>query len=312
MRQMRYLVAVGEELNFTRAAERCHISQPPLSRAIRELESEIGTRLFDRDKHHVALTPAGASLMLSARKALAALDDGIHLARRTGMGLSGTLTFGFGGSTVYSLLPSLVRRFRETTADVELRFSAMSVLHQIEALRSGEIDVGILRLPIFDELIETRFVHSEPLVAALPLGHPLLAHSGAVSPADLRSSRFVTYESTRGFNFQADLLALCRLANFDPEIAHEAPTTEAVIGIVACGEGVAIVPASAERLRMRGVAFRPLEVPDATAERAVVRFALAWRAGELGATTRKFIDSVFATPGPDPTGDAQVMRDGGR
>lgn len=295
LRQMRYLVAVAEELNFTRAAERCHVSQPPLSRAIHELEAEVGARLFDRDKHHVAVTPAGASLVASARKALAMLDDGVDLARRTALGLSGTLTFGFGGSTVYALAPALMRRFREATPDVAIRFSAMSVLHQIEALRSGEIDIGIVRLPIFDELIETRFVHSEPLVVALPTGHPLLAHSGAIAPGDLRSSRFVTYEPTRGFNFQADLLALCQLASFDPDIAHEAPTTEAVIGIVACGEGVAIVPASAERLRMRGVAFRPLDVPG-TPELATVRFALAWRSGELRPTTQKFIDSVFADP----------------
>lgn len=296
VRQMRYLIAVAEELNFTRAAARCHVSQPPLSRAIRDLEAEVGAQLFERDKHHVALTPAGAALVDRARKALAMLDEGADLARRTAAGLSGMLTFGFGGSTVYALVPALVRRFRETTPDVAIRFNAMSVLHQIEALRSGDIDIGIVRLPIFDELIETRFVHSEPLVVALPSGHPLLAHSGPVSPDDLKSSRFVTYEPTRGFNFQADLLALCHLASFDPAIAHEAPTTEAVIGIVACGEGVAIVPASAERLRMRGVAFRPLDVPASAPELATVRFALAWRAGMIRPTVRKFIDSVPEMP----------------
>jgi LysR family transcriptional regulator, benzoate and cis,cis-muconate-responsive activator of ben and cat genes len=294
LRQMRYVIAIAEELNFTRAARRCNISQPPLSRAIRELENEIGARLFDRDKHHVALTPAGKVFIADARKALEILDDGSARARRFAEGLSGTLDIGFGGSTVYALVPALVRRFRETTPEVEIVFHAMSVLHQIEALRLGEIDVGIVRLPIFDELIETRFVHSEPLIVALPVGHPLLSDSGAIGIDALRASPFVAYQPTRGFNVHADLHALCRLAGFDPMIAHEAPTTEAVIGIVACGEGVAIVPASAERLRMRGVAFRSLQPPPQAPDLADVRFGLAWRRNQANATTMQFVETVTA------------------
>lgn len=304
LRQMRYAIAVAEELNFTRAAQRCNVSQPPLSRAIRELEDEIGARLFERDKHHVALTLAGAVFIADARKALEMIDGGSERARRAAQGLSGTLAIGFGGSTVYALVPTLMRRFRKTTPEVEIVFHAMSVLHQIEALRSGEIDVGIVRLPIFDELIETRFVHSEPLIVALPIGHPLLAHSGAVEIEALQASRFVAYQPTRGYNVHADLHALCLLAGFDPTIAHEAPTTEAVIGIVACGEGVAIVPASAERLRMRGVAFRTLQPPVRAPHLADVRFGLAWARKKASATTMQFVEMVTAAL------PAMGMRDG--
>lgn len=303
-RQIRYLIAVSEELNFTRAAERCNVSQPPLSRAIRELEEEVGARLFDRDTHRVTLTPAGETLVAEARKALKVLEEGAQHARLTALGMSGTLTFGFGGSAVYALLPSLVRRFRDTMPDVTLRFRAMSVLHQIEALRQGEIDIGIVRLPIFDELIDTLFVHSEPLAVALPKGHSLLAQSGPVDIGDLRSSRFVTYEPARGFNFQTDLHGLCRLAGFAPDIAHEAPTTEAVVGIVACGEGVAIIPSSAERLRMRGVFFRPLAVSRDEAQFGSVRFALAWRKANNSATVGKFLELAQSmTPKSAPSAD---------
>lgn len=292
IRQMRYLVALAEELNFTRAAARCHVSQPPLSRAIRALEEEVGARLFIRDQHHVAITPAGESLLIDATKALALLEEGAKRARRIELGMTGTLAIGFGGSTVYSLLPALVRRFRKTVPDVAIQFKAMSVLRQIDALRDGEIDIGLVRLPIFDESIDTLFVHSEPLIVALPIGHSLLDHSGPVTIGDLSSSRFVTYEPTRGFHVYADLQELCRLAGFKPEIVYQAATTEAVIGIVACGEGVAIVSASAEHLRMRGVAYRPLDFGDAPSNLAQVRFALAWSSTRYSATTTKFIEAV--------------------
>jgi DNA-binding transcriptional LysR family regulator len=302
LRQMRYIIAVADELNFTRAAEKCNVSQPPLSRAIRALEEELGARLFVRDQHHVAVTPAGKSLVLDARKALAILEQGAERARRTELGMTGTLAIGFGGSTVYSLLPALVRSFRQAAPDVDITFRAMSVLHQIDALRDGEIDIGIVRLPISDELIETHAVHTEPLVVALPTGHQLLAHSGPVKMGDLSRSRFVTYEPARGFHVYSDLQGLCRLAGFAPNIAHQVPTTEAVIGIVACGEGIAVVPASAERLRMRGVAFRPLDAGHAPEHLTTVRFALAWRSKTPSAPTAKFIGAIRNLSDSDPMG----------
>jgi DNA-binding transcriptional LysR family regulator len=290
VRQMRYLVALADELNFTRAAERCNVSQPPLSRAIRELEAELDAKLFDRDKHHVSLTPAGVSLTRDARQMLAMMAESSERARRTAAGLRGTLTIGFGGSLVYSLLPALVRNFRLEVPDVEINYRAMPVTRQIEALREGLIDVGILRLPVTDELIESRFIHREPLVVALPDQHPLLSIAGAISIGQLADARFVTYQPTRGFNYHADLKTLCRLAGFHPKIVQEVATTETVIGIVACGEGVAIVPASAERLQMRGVLFRPLESGSLPSRLASVEFALAWRRFNMLSVTSEFIE----------------------
>ncbi|MBN8485607.1 MAG: LysR family transcriptional regulator [Sphingomonadales bacterium] len=289
---MRFVVAVAEELSFTKAAARCHVSQPPLSRAIRELEEELGLKLFERDTHSVRVTLAGQALIADVRVALSALEKGVESARRTAAGLKGALKIGFGGSTVYSLMPSLVRRFRSSASDVDLEFSAMPVLSQIDALRSGVIDIGLLRLPIFDELIETRFVHSEPLVVALPEGHELLSRSGPVAMSSLRTSKFITYEPTRGFNFHSDLLALCRLSGFNPEITHQVPTTEAVVGIVACGEGVAVLPASAERLRMKGVFFRPLNAKRIPEHLSQVRFGLAWCKEGAPATALQFVERV--------------------
>jgi DNA-binding transcriptional LysR family regulator len=172
----------------------------------------------------------------------------------------------------------------------------MSVLEQIEALRESRIDVGLIRLPVLDELVETAPVYQEPLSVALPVEHRLLAASGPVAIRELADSPFITYEPRRGFNFQADLHALCRFARFEPQIVHQASSTEAVVGIVACGEGVAIVPASAERLRMRGVAFRPLDTKGIPVQLASVSFGIGWRRDFASAVTQEFITFVRSLP----------------
>jgi DNA-binding transcriptional LysR family regulator len=290
LRQLRYVMAVAEELNFTRAARRCNVSQPPLSRAISDLEIEIGVRLFDRDTHRVSLTAAGSSLLDDARRALELLDGCTDRARRVAMGLKGTLVLGFGGSPVYALLPNVIRRFRSAAPDVRLRFRSMAVLQQIEALRDGQIDIGIVRLPVHDEILETQSLHREPLIVALPTKHALLAAAGPVQVRHLAGQPFIAYEPRRGFNYHADLLALCRLAGFDPLIVHEAATTEAIIGMVACGEGVAIVPESAKRLRFDGVNCRPLDVKDVPLRLRAVEFALAWRREDVSPVAIEFVN----------------------
>lgn len=289
IRQLRYLVAVADELSFTRAAERCHVSQPPLSRAIALLEQEVGARLVERDRHRVALTPAGTSLVADARRALESLGEAGEKARRIADGLVGTLAIGFGGTTLYHLLPMLIRRFRAVLPEVEIRFQAMPVLEQIDALRRGEIDIGILRLPVHDELIETRRVRREPLIMALPDGHPLVRQGEPIAIAQLAGQPLVAYQPRRGFSYHVDLLALCRLAGFDPRIVHEAGTTEAVIGIVACGEGMSLVPAAARHLQMRGVAYRRLARDGVPQHLIQVEFALAWRRDNPSPITLEFV-----------------------
>ena len=288
LQQLRYLEAVATELNFTAAAARCNVSQPPLSRAIRELEDEVGAKLVERDTHRVALTPAGECLVRSSSRAITMLEEAAEQARRIASGQRGTLKVGFGGSTVYSLMPKLIRAARGHLPDISIAFVAMPVLDQIEALREGVIDLGILRLPVHDELIETRFLHTEPLIVALPQDH---AASGGGATLDLRAlatSRFVTYQPRRGFDYHSDLLALCHRAGFVPGVMHEAATTEAVIGIVACGEGIAVVPASAQRLHMDGVVFRSLAVADDAAP-PTVSFAMAWHRGRPSELTEEFV-----------------------
>jgi DNA-binding transcriptional LysR family regulator len=306
LRQLRYFVALSEELNFTRAAARCSVSQPPFSRAIAQLESQLGAILLIRDTHHVALTPAGQSLAEDARRLLVAAQEAGDRARGVARGQRGTVRLGFGGSTVYALWPRLLHGCREALPGVKVNFLSMPVLEQIEALREGRIDVGLLRLPILDELLATQIVYRERLIVALPAGHPLSTSSGPIALRGLASSSFVTYEPRRGFSYHADLHALCRLAGFTPMIAHEASSTEAVVGIVACGQGVAIVPASAERLRLHGVCFRPLRTSKTPQPFESVSYGLAWNAVSVSSVASEFVayaSKAAKRLGKDATGD---------
>jgi DNA-binding transcriptional LysR family regulator len=276
-RQARYLIALAEELNFTRAAKRCNISQPPLSRAISRLEREVGAQLFVRDTHRVALTAAGQNLVKDARRALELLEKGAAAARRIAQGLEGTLTLGFGGSMAYAVLPAAVKHFRRRAPHVELKFLAMPVGAQIDAIREGIVDVGVVLLPVYDELIATQTIIEDPVGLVAPDNHPTVRSRNKVATiSDLAESSFIVYTPMRGFNFHANLFALCRIAGFEPRIVHEAATTEALVGIVASGEGVATVPASVQSLRTHGVTYVPLNTGKAPKNLTTWHFAFAW------------------------------------
>jgi DNA-binding transcriptional LysR family regulator len=292
IRQLRYFLAVAEELSFTRAAERCFISQPPLSRQIAILEREIGVRLLKRDNHSVSLTEAGRAFLEDARHILIRVDGAKQRAVMAASGLTGKLTIGFGSSTAYALLPSLVHSFRSKFPNVELLLRSMPVINQIEALRLGEIDIGVLRLPVFDELICTQFVHREGLVVALPETHAL-AKRKKIRIEDLADCEFIAYERSRGMGYHNDLMALCRIGGFTPKILQEASPTEGVIGAVACGNAVAIVPSSALRLRVDRVVYRPLISPLNTPhEMTVVDFAVAWLRDSVSPTAAGFVSAT--------------------
>lgn len=289
-RQARYLIALAEELNFTRAAKRCNVSQPPLSRAISQLEQQVGAQLVVRDTHRVALTAAGQSLVHDARRALNLLKDGSALARRIAQGLEGTLTIGFGGSMVYAFLPTVIRHFRQRVPLVEIKFRSMPVGAQIDAIREGVVDVGVVLLPAYDELIATQTIFKDPIGLALPDSHPIVRLGRKIANIeDLSKDAFVVYAPTRGFNFHANLFALCSTAGFEPRIVHEAPTTDALIGIVACGEGIATVPASVQHLRTRGVTYLPLNTARAPKHLTTWHFAFAWHKERVPSVAVEFL-----------------------
>lgn len=284
LRQFKYFIAVAEELSFTRAAERLHLSQPPLSRHIARLEEEVGVQLLERNKHKVSLTPAGAAFLVDARRVFDATRQAAETAKRAAQGETGKVTIGFGGTAAYTHFPSVLRAFRARFKQVQLSLVYLPLRQQMEELLTGQIDVGTLMEPVREPLLQTEFLMRDRLMAVLPRGHPLAGQ------ASLRLSALAPYEHvlfTRSgsLGFYSTILAMCRRAGYVPKVAQESDTVESIIGLVCAGIGLSILPATTQKLRIPEVVFRPLEESYAD-----VTFVLAWRRDNDSPALKSFID----------------------
>jgi DNA-binding transcriptional LysR family regulator len=289
LRKLRYFVVLAEELHFGRAAQRLHITQPPLSMAIQSLEDELGVKLFERAPRRVTLTHAGATFVEQARTLLARADDAIELTRAADRGEVGRLRIGFMSATIYTLLPPLLRDFAARFPAVRLVLRELAMPQQLLLLRNGEIDVGFVRPPIEDAELDAETVLSESLVVALPRGHEL-AKLRQIPARRLAPESFVLFQRQPGLVLHHLVLRFCIQNGFTPRVAQEATQAHAVVGLVSAGIGVALVPASVQCTRMRGVEYRPLR------ERSPpVETVLAWRRADASpvlAAFRKTADEV--------------------
>ena len=257
-RRLGYFVAVAEELSFTRAAERLHMAQPPLSQQIALLEKGLGVTLFDRTRRTIRLTPAGAALLPEARRLLADLDDTERLVRRVGTGEIGRLTIGFVPSAMNGCLPDLLRRFRGRYPDVELVLREMAPDPLLRAVRDGRVDTGILYRPVADPELAQRVLSGENLVLALPEGHRA-AGSVEISLHDLRDEPFILPEQHDVPGIHAAITATFTDAGVAPRTVQRGVwLMQTVLGLVAAGIGLALVPASVETVLRSGVALLPL------------------------------------------------------
>jgi DNA-binding transcriptional LysR family regulator len=257
LRQLRYFVAVAEELSFTRAARRLGMAQPPLSQQIRRLEQLVGSPLFQR-RPSVALTEAGGVLLATARRTLAQLALGVDTAGRVGRGVAGRLTVGFASSVVFTALPQAFRAFSARYPEVELELKEMHSGAQLAALRAGTIDVGLLRESPSDGELVTETVLREPFVAVLPQRHRLAAKA-RVAPQQLAKEDFILFPREIAPTLYDQIAAICRAGDFSPRVKHEAREWFTVTGLVGAGMGVSIAPGGLARLRWRGVVYRPIK-----------------------------------------------------
>ena len=288
LRHLRYFVAVAEELHFGRAAERLMIAQPPLSYQIKQLEAELGTRLFERTQRRVELTEAGRVFLEGAREVLNRADVAVHAAQRAGNGQFGKLTVGFTNLALIELLPETLPQFRRLFPDVEVVLQLMSNGEQATALREHQIEVGCLCPPVPDDGLRVETVLRGPVVAVLPPGHPL-SRLRRVPLASLGGEHFVFFRRQPRIGCAAQLLAICLRAGFEPKVVQEADEVEAIMSMVSAGLGVSVLPAAVRKLRRAGVVLRPVEETAGTVELAV-----ACREGEQSTTVRNFLELVRA------------------
>jgi DNA-binding transcriptional LysR family regulator len=285
LRRLRYFVTVAEELHFGRAAEKLHMSQPPLSIQIRALEEELGVTLLNRTQRHVALTQAGHALLQEARKILAQVEQAVLTTRRAGRGEIGELALGFISVADYNVLPIVLREFRRRFPLVNLSLRESTTDVQIEDLAAGRIDVGFVLPPISAPGIVSAAILREPLIAALPQRHPLAARPGKIPLSALATSPFILFPRRMAPGLYDAVVSFCRAAGFSPQVGQEAVQMQTIVSLVSAELGVALIPRSLENLQRTGVVYRALR------ERSpAIEIHLAWRHADTLPALRLFLD----------------------
>ncbi|MBE9138245.1 LysR family transcriptional regulator [Nodosilinea sp. LEGE 07088] len=220
-RQLQYFIAVAEELHFGRAAESLHLSQPALSKQIQALESSLEIQLFERTKHWVKLTPAGQNFLETARRVLHDIEEGIQITRQIADGHAGTVRIGFTEATLFCLAPNILKICREEYPQVNLLLSSGGTETHAEALRTHQIDVGFVYLPIREPMLVIEPLFEEHYIAALPASHPL-AKKQSIPIHALANEPLVFYPRSLAPVLYANFIKNCEQAGFVPKIVQEA------------------------------------------------------------------------------------------
>lgn len=293
-RLLQQFVAVAEELHFNRAAERLHMAQPPLSQAIRKLESAVGAPLFVRTNRSVALTPAGAAFLVTARSTLRALEEGVAQTQRVAQGIEGHLTLTFINIAPYAPLLRALRDFRHASPGISFTMVEATTQEQVIALEQGRADIGFMRTPGTSvPHLRLATVSSEPIVVALPAGHRLEA-APTIALELLKEDAFVASPRTLGKGFHDQLISLCHAAGFVPNIVQHGRQMQTLIALVAAGFGVALLPASLATNDRTDVVFRPLQV-DASDGLSRLDLLMAWNETRTSVIRDRLIQTVLET-----------------
>ena len=261
VRHLRYFVVLAEELHFGHAAERLHIAQPGLSQQIQALESELGVSLLTRTHRRVELTAAGRALLEEGRRALAQFERAENLSRRIGSGELGRLNIGSTESAAWDVLPTLIRKYRERYSNVDLMVVEATSAIQVDALKSGELDVGFVRTPVVNtEGLAARMIRQEGVAVLLPETHRL-AQRKTIPLTALAEEPLIIHPTIQRPSWADFIISLCRSAGFEPRVAQEATRSTTAASFVAAGLGLTLMPESMKRMARSGVAYRLLADP---------------------------------------------------
>ena len=285
LRHLKYFVAVAEELHFGRAAEKVQITQPVISDQIRRLEQELGVKLFFRTKRIVELTEPGKIFFKDAKQILERVDRAVSAVQKAECGELGSLIIGYTGPALYTLLPKIIRTFRDRYSQVELVLKEICTNEQVEALNSGNIEVGFLHPPVDGEF-EFISIMTEKMVLALPEDHPLTTFT-KVPISKLSNQSFILFPRHEGLSLYNRILLMCQQAGFAPKIVQEVTPQPTMIGLVAAGIGVSLVSESLQNINRPGVVYRKLDVKTPELE-----LVAAWKKEKVSPVLPKFLQVV--------------------
>jgi LysR family transcriptional regulator, benzoate and cis,cis-muconate-responsive activator of ben and cat genes len=259
VRQLRYFVAVAEELNFRRAAERVFLTQPSLSQQIQKLETQLGVRLLERDQHHVELTEAGRIMLRDSKMVIAELERAIRNVRRVSALQSERISLGLPEALIADLLP-LIEQFRRQHPEVPVELLELDTPAQVEGLHTGQIDVALVSLTVAEDKFERHPIGRIPFVVAVSERHALTTRL-SVSLSDLRNQEFVLLPRKALPQLHDYLMGCFEHAGFRPKVAREANRFQQVMSLVSSDVGINLCPATYRKLHPSGVVFVDLEPP---------------------------------------------------
>ncbi len=293
LRHLRYFIAVAEEGHITRAAERLGMQQPPLSRQIKAIEREMDVQLFRRKARGVELTDAGRTFLDDARAMLGHLDDAFDTARRTARGEQGRISVGYTNSPAFHpLVPRVIREFRQAFPLVSLTLEESSPYDLIECMQNDKIDIAFIGGPVADqEGVAIDPLLEEPMVVALPSGHPLARSENggeaALSLKSLAGETFIVFGRPHSpSTMQANaVITACQAAGFSPRVGHVVPNNLSRLNLVAANLGIAIIAASLQRMNIDGVVYRRLK----RAKQLKIPLNLVSRRGDPSAVVTQFL-----------------------
>lgn len=291
LRHLRYFVALAEELNFGRAAARLHISQPPLTRQIQQLEEKIGARLFSRTTRGVELTAAGKTLLEEAQRILGMVRIATERTGKAARGQIGRLDVGIFGSAILNHIPRLLMEFHTHYPEVEIALYPMTKAEQLEALRTHQITIGFNRhVPVeSDIVVET--VYFEPLVIALNREHPL-AQCKSIRIADIINQPLIVYPRNTRTSFAQDVLRLIHDEGGVPQVVQEVADVVTAIALVASGFGICVTPQAASNLKLPGVVYRPIKASPPPS----IELACLYRQDDESPILNAFLEIVRELP----------------
>ena len=288
LRHLRYFLAVAEELNFTRAAERLGISQPPLTQQVKALEAELGVTLFDRSAYRIELTDAGRIFAAEAARILGDARSAMQAARRAATGVTGRVRVGFTESASFnSLVTSSLQRYRSDFPAVEVSLEEHPSTDLIAALREGRIDAAFVRPPVPTRRgLTLDLLEREPLLVAVPSGHRLASRQ-EIDLASLAAETFILYPRAVRPGLADTVVAACEAAGFTPKVGQYAPQLSSTINLVAASLGISIVPDSMRCLQAHAVTYVPLRNEPLHA-----LLGISYRTDEGSAVVHNFIDAA--------------------